>query len=452
MSWKKIVGLVLVLLLFIVAIYFVNRQEEKKKAVEGTLYTLKGDDINKIELIARNHKYVFTKKENQWLLLEPMATKADRVAVEGIVDNFATLKYDKRVEQSATSADLQKYGLATPDFTLHLYASDTSKPVQTVLIGAKNELDQGSYLKTAASTEVVLVSATRRGAVERELFDFRAKVFFEFNSADIESLSFTNDTAAFAFNRKDNRWWLDKPLSALAKEAKVADLLAKASALPAKAFKDTVSEERKKEYGLDKPVASFQFREKGRTRQLDVGKKGEAYFACSSDFAEICEIDKDLLDKAARELKEWRETKVGLFNAYDVKEIAYKGPALALAARKGADENWQLVPPGTLKASGDKIGRFVSAIEGLEAGDFAASAPAGVAFKHEITVKAGGIDPKAPLTTQTIMLSELQGDTVWAKSSLVPYLFKLPKDTLEKLPKKADDWQEDKPVAPAVQK
>ena len=116
MNWKKIVILALVLLVLITAISLVNRKETLKEGAEGVLLDFPAAEIEKIELRQKDMKFVFVRKEALWYLREPLAARADKVALEGILDDFCPLKYDRLVEENAR--DLKNYGLDKPEIEL----------------------------------------------------------------------------------------------------------------------------------------------------------------------------------------------------------------------------------------------------------------------------------------------------------------------------------------------
>ncbi len=359
MSWKKIYILLAVFIGLVVVITLVNNRQKQAQAKEGKLLDIKTDAISKFIIHKSTQRLTFVKEGGVWQLSEPVQAKADKIAVENVLDDFCGLRYDKLVETDAR--DLKTYGLAQPEIELRLYEQDMSKPSCTIQLGMKNELDSSSYTKLSSSNQVVLIASYKRNYLEKDLFDFRDKKFFEFDTTQVSGLTFSSENKTFAFAKKDDQWFMEAPLYSAVQESKISDILSKASQLEAKAFKEKPSEEKLKAYSLDKPLLAITFKLKDKQKQLRVAKKEDKFYATTPDFPEICEIDKELVDKFGKEPGDYRERKVAVFNTFDVKEIEFKGSAWACAFKKNKEGQWELVKPASKqKPDEEKISKLLS--------------------------------------------------------------------------------------------
>ena len=447
MNLKKIAILTLVLLALGVAVYFVNRGEKSRQEQEGKLLDRQVAQITRVDLLRGNERFLFVRAGNDWNLEAPLKAKADKIAVENILDNFASLRYDKLVEKEAK--DFAVYGLDKPAIELKLYEKDPAKPSAAIRLGIKNEMDSSSYVRLASLNQVAVIASYKRDYLEKTLFDFRDKRFAGFDAVDVAALTFDYDTKGLAFTKKDDQWFMEKPIFSLARDTKISDIVSAAAQLEAKTFKAQVSAAALKEMGLDQPLLTVTFKLKDRTKTLTVSRKDEALYARMEGYPEICEINKDFLDKFATEAKEFRELKVARFDAFDVNEIAFTGKDFRAAFRKDKDGNWQpAVASLKGKAANDKVSDLISAVEGLEAGDFIDQPPAGQTFPYVVTLKVQPFGENQKTRTVDVRLSDASGDAVVAKNKDLPYLFKVSKDILDKLPKKAADLMET-PTLPA---
>ncbi|HEX7502084.1 MAG TPA: DUF4340 domain-containing protein [Acidobacteriota bacterium] len=442
MSWKKILALALLLAVLIVAIVYVDRRAKGKPAVEGTLIDMPAASVEKIELRNKNGRFVFALRDMQWYLVEPLAAKADKVALESILDNFCELKYDRLVAENAR--ELEGFGLDSPEIELKLFAKGMNQPEASVMLGAKNGLDDSSYAMLAAGGKVVSIAAYKRIDLEKGLFAFRDKKFLEIDASAVSALGYRVGDKALAFTKKNEQWLMDTPVYSLAQDAKVNDILTAASTLEALSFAAAPDAAARRGFGLEKPLLTAEFRSAGSFRRITVGQKGERFFAWVEGTSEICEIAKDLPDKFSGDAALFREKKVARFYAFDVRELAFQRGLFNFSVRKNAAGAWEFAKPAAgRKPSAEKIERLLSALADCEAGGFI-DGPRGLpGFTARADLKVE--DPADPekLGPVTMEFSEAEGESVIARNPALPYDFKVGKEILRKLPGRIDDIAED---------
>jgi hypothetical protein len=450
-SWKKIITLLFFLAILVAAIAYVNSREKRKQAVEGILLDFPAAQVQKIELLQNGKKFVFSLHAAVWRLEEPLAAKADKVALESILDNFCPLKYDRLVAENA--GDLKSFGLDKPEIELKLFAADKSKPVQTILLGMKNNLDSSSYARLAVGGKVVSIASYKRNVLEKDLFAFRDKKFFEFDNLAVTSMSYRYEGDGFAFIKKDDRWFMDKPVFSLAQDAKVGEILSAAAMLEAKAFTGAVGTEFDREFGLEKPLLTVEFRSATGSKKIGVGKNGERYYARADGFSEICEVEKDFLEKFSRDAAFFREKKVALFYPFDVRELKFRSGACAFEVRKNAGNAWRFAKPAPgKKPSEEKIDSLLAALADCEAGEFVDTAKTHPDFATRIDLKVENPANPGQVDTVVMEFSGADGETVWARNHALPYLFRVGKEILRKFPQKPEDVSEQTQASPSPAK
>ena len=443
MNWKKILALALLLAILFVAILYVDRRAKGKLAVEGTLIDMPADSVERIELRNQAGKFVFSRRDMQWYLLEPLAAKADKVALEGILDNFCALKYDRLVAENARG--LKDFGLDSPEIELKLLAK--GQPGATVLLGMKNSLDDSSYAMLAAGGKVVSIAAYKRNDLEKGLFAFRDKKFLEIDVMAVSALDYRVGGKALAFTKKNGQWLLDKPVYSMAQDARVSDILTAASTLEALSFAAAPDAAARRGFGLKQPLLSAEFRAPGSVRRITVGKKGERFYAWVEGASEICEIARDFPDKFSGDAALFREKKVANFYAFDVRELAFRRGPFSFSVRKNAAGAWEFAKPAAGKKPGaDKIERLLSALADCEAKEFIDGPRPQPGFTTRVDLKVE--DPADPekLGTVTMEFSEIVGESVIARNPALPYDFKVGREILGKLPGRIDDIAEDAPA------
>jgi hypothetical protein len=433
-NWKKILALALFLALLAAAITWVERREKARPAAEGTLLDINGSAVEKIELRNGSGRFVFSRRDTLWYLEQPLAAKADKAALESILDNFCQLRYDRLVAEDGR--DLKAFGLDNPATELTLFIA--GKPAATVLLGVRNTLDDSSYAKLASGGKVVSLAAYRRNDLEKDLFAFRDKRFFELDATTISALDLRRGKNRLALARKDGRWFLEKPYYSLASAAKVDDLLAAASALEALSFAPAPGTPG--QYGLDKPLFTVEFRGSGGSRRLTVAEKGGQAFAQVEGAPEIYGIGPGFPEKFSGDAAAWREKKVALFHAYDVRELSFSQGAFRFTLRKDAADAWKFAPPLPGKQpEGEKIDALLTALADLEAGEFIDGAQPLPAVATRIVLKTEDqVDPgkKGEIIMEFGAAAE---ETVMVRNPALPYSFKVNKGILGKFPGSIED-------------
>jgi hypothetical protein len=447
MSWKKILSLLLLLAVLGIAIVLVDRHAAGKLAKEGTLLDMPAAAVEKIELRNKDGRFVIARRDTQWFLEEPLAAKADKVALESILDNFCPLKYDRLVAESGS--DLKAFGLEAPEIELKLFTKEGSQPGATILLGLKNSIDDSSYARLAAGGKVVSIPAYKRNDLEKDLFALRDKKLLALATVDVSSLEFNAGNRVLAFTKKNDQWFMEKPLYSLAQDAKVSDILSAASTLEALSFIPAADAAARSGFGLDRPLLTADFHSAGTSRKIVVGKKGERFYAWVAGSSEIGEIGKDFSDKFSGDAAAFREKKVARFYAFDAREVSFRRGDFRFSIRKNAAGSWEFSPPlAGKKPSPEKIDRLLTALADCQASDFIDGPRVLPGFTARAEIKTE--DPADPEKLGTVIMefSDAEGETVIARTPSLPYLFKIDKQILEKLPGKIDDITEETP-APA---
>lgn len=444
MSWKKILALALLLAVLAVAILYVDRRAKGKLAVEGTLIDMPADAVERIAIRNQEGRFVFTRRDGQWYLEEPLAAKADKVALESILDDFCALKYDRLVAENARG--LKDFGLDAPEIELTLFAKGAGRPAATLLLGMKNSLDDSSYAMLAAGGKVVSIAAYKRNDLEKGLFAFRDKRFLAIDVIAVSAWDYSAGGKTLAFVKKNDQWFLEKPVYSLAQEARVNDILNAASSLEALSFVAAPDAAARGGFGLGQPLLSAEFHSPGSVRRIAVGKKDGRFYAWVEGAGEICEIARDFPDKFSGDASHFRERKVARFFAFDVRELAFRRGAFSFTVRKNVAGGWEFAGPAAGKKPGaDKIESLLSALAGCEAREFidGPRPPAGFTTRASLIV-ADPADPEK-LGTITLEFSEARGGSVVARNPALPYDFKVDKEILGKLPGRIEDIAEDAP-------
>lgn len=441
MSWKKISALVLLLLGLIAVIGLVNHKEKNSGAAEDILLDFPAAKIEKIELRQKDMKFVFARNGALWVLQEPLAARADKVALASILEDFCPLRYDRLVEENAR--DLKNYGLDDPEITLMFFSKGLAAPARTILLGMRNGLDSSSYAKLAGSGKVVLLAAYKRNALEKNLLAFREKIILPLDCPAVTAMAYKYQNTAFRFVKNGDQWFMEKPLFSLVQEDKISEILSAASALEAKAFVAAANSDSDPGFNLKSPLLEVEFKSAAGFSKIAVGRKGGRFFAQVDGWGEIYEIDNDFCTRFSTASSFFREKKIAVFYAFAARELRYQRGAFGFAIKKNALNAWEWIEPRLkIKLDEEKINRLLTALADCEASEFIDN-PRGTPAPV-ITVKLLVEDPQKRDRLKNIEMdfTAPAAGMVCVSNPALPYWFKVNEAILGKLPVKITDISE----------
>ena len=448
MKFKKTIFLFLA---FVVLLAFVLLFEEfkggEKESDEDKLVSLSSDDVQKIMLKRNGEIITFQKTVNGnegWVITEPIEAKADKYEVDRLADNFSDLRIERVVEEEPD--DVEKYEIPKKEITLWL--KDREKPVK-ILVGAENPLDNTLFAKREDETRVVLIPSYLKGTMEKSLFEFRQKDIFRFETVDVKSMTLRAKEIQWEAEKKEEEWFFEKPVKALAVENKISGIIDSLSGLIAKEF---ISEEKQKEdlekFGLDKPDYEIALSIPVKSQELtfSLHKKDEKLYATTSLSSKIIETEAVILSELEEEVLELREKEVANFYSWEVNRLHLKMGELDWELSKDEENNWHFESPVQEEADNNKIQTFIRQIESLEAEefidpplnlkDYGLDQPWG-----EIKIYVKTDEEETKETTVLIGSEDKEAKKVVVKNAGLDYLFRLDSSFLEEFPKEIQDWK-----------
>ncbi len=442
----------ILLAVFVALLAFVLLFEEFKgggeKEDESKLVALSSDDVQKITLKRESESITFEKTgeadTQAWVIVEPLEARADKYEVDRLADNFSDLRIERVVEEEPE--DLEKYEIPKKEITL--WFKDREKPVR-ILLGAENPLDNTLFAKKEDEARIVLIPSYLKSTVEKSLFDFRQKDIFRFETDDVKTIKLQAKESQWEAEKKEDEWFLKRPVAALAKENKITGILNSLSGLKAKEF---VSEEKNKEeiaqFGLDQPdyevILGMPVENQEVTFSLH--KKDEKLYATTSLSSKIIEAEDSLLSELEEAVGELRKKEVANFYSWEVNRFQLKRGELDWVLVKDEDDNWNFESPVQEEADKSKVQTFIRKMESLEAEefvdppfdlrDFGLDEPQG-------EVKLWVKEDEENFKEITILLGAEDKDTkkVVVKNARLDYLFRLDSAFLEEFPRELKDWK-----------
>lgn len=445
MRFKTTIILFACFLALLTIVLFLDHKSKDSKDNGDKLVSLSSSDVQKIVFQKEQETYTFQKNgEEEWLITQPLEAKADKYEVNRIAEDFSDLKIERVVEEEPQ--DLEKYGI--PKKEISLYFKDKDQPIK-ILIGMENPLDNTFFAKKEGEKRVVLLPSLIKSLLEKSLFDFRQKDIFKFETDDVKGLTMRTKEIRWEAQKKDNEWFLTKPVKALAEKNEIDSFLRSLSDLKAKEF---ISEEKNQEeinkYGLGDPeeeIALF-MPIKNQKVIFSLNKLEEKTYATTSLSPKIITIDSSILSDLKKNPEELREKKVADFFSWEANKLYLKKGDLNLVVAKDKENNWKFESPEKKEADKSQVETFIRKIESLEAKEFVDTPFNLKDFGLDIPqaeVKIWVKEDEGKVTEVNILLGteDKEAKQVAVKNARFEYLFKVDAEFLQAFPTNIKDWE-----------
>lgn len=275
------------------------------------LLKVKRDDVRSLEVAGPEGGFALTRTDaGEWAFTRPVATRAGRWSVDGLLGTVESLRMDSVAGEDVTDAkELARYGLARPSRSVTLVTKDgdtrtleiggaapdpNPSPTPTPSPGEKPEKPKPTkyYARKAGSGLVAVVPAALADDLAKGMGELRAKRLAEIATYDTEGFEVqaggvTQTYAKSTVKDKDGldktEWKRTAPDQKDLETSKVEDVLYKLGGLEASQFID--APKAPAEYGLEPPALTVKIKAKS-DNWVEIGQKdGSAYARRMSDSA-----------------------------------------------------------------------------------------------------------------------------------------------------------------------
>ncbi|MGH9561531.1 MAG: DUF4340 domain-containing protein, partial [Terracidiphilus sp.] len=198
-----------------------------------------------------------------------------------------------------------------------------------------------------------------------------AKPAFTVKAADIVSFSISHPAQkgqpAIDFEKQKGAWQIVQPVDTLADQPTaegLVDQLAESRSTETEA----VTPDRRKEFGLDPPEASVEFRTSGGQKHtLLLGNKdfsGDDVYAIVDDQPKVSLLPLSLLTTADKSLKDFRDMNVLHLDVEDVSSLNLKNSSGDLAVARDSKDStqWNFTKPEKAPADPDVVDAMLNAV------------------------------------------------------------------------------------------
>jgi len=228
-------------------------QKELDDVRDRSVFTFSDADAKEITIRGvEGEPTVLRKTGNEWMLVAPVAAKADAAQVRSMLASLRSLRATGFVDEPGTPPDA-KYQLTPPRVAVELVLAPDDA-TRTLLVGGATDDPQKKevYAQSVPGDTVYVVGSHLYSMAAKRAMDFRDKTVLVFDKDKVASVVVArSDDAGFTLEKKDGAWTLADAGDAGVKEFVASRLVDDLRELKGT---DIASESGPRpEFGLDQP-------------------------------------------------------------------------------------------------------------------------------------------------------------------------------------------------------
>ena len=257
---------------------------------------VKRDDVRILEVAGPEGDYALARTDaGEWAFTEPLATRAGRWSVDGLLGTLENLRMESVAAEEAES--LRPFGLDRPTRSVHLVLADGT--TRTLQIGglAGDEEDGKRHAREKSSSLVAVIPGAIVTDLEKGMGELRAKKLLEVATYDTEGFDVVSEGATETYAKStvedddgldQTRWKRTAPDEVELETTTVEDALFKLSGVEILEFLDQPSEPAA--YGLDAPALRIAVRAKTDS-WAEIARKDDDVYARRSGDDAVLKLD-----------------------------------------------------------------------------------------------------------------------------------------------------------------
>jgi hypothetical protein len=318
-----------------------HRKEDNTSKVSAdvppSILKLDQSAITKLEVKKKGAPPVLlTKAESgNWQITEPKPLAADQSAVSGMLSTLSLLNSERLVEENA--ADLKRYGLDQPSVEVEI--SEKTNQSKNLLIGDDTPTGGAVYAMLAGRPHVYTIATFNKNSVDKGLNELRDKRLFTIDADKVSRIELRHGGQDIEFGRDKDEWQILKPKPMRADSSQVSELVQKLAdarmEIPSADIGDKLATS---SFASGIPLATAKVTDASGTKQIEVRKNKDDYYAKSSMVDGVYKIGADLGHSLDKKLEDFRNKKVFDFGFDDPDQIElHNGDKTYYLMRKGQD-------------------------------------------------------------------------------------------------------------------
>jgi hypothetical protein len=335
------------------------KQKEKEVALKEKrerLLHLKKDDVTHVELNSKERgKIRLEKVAKNWVLTEPVKTKADERAVGSLIVSIVDAKREKLLEDK--EVDWKEYGLDKPNFTITV---GTKEERATISFGMTNPTKSSYYARVNDAPNLLLVADTLKNGLNKTPFDLRDKTVVAVAPADVDRIVISTKGKEIEIERQGpNKWRMTRPREMKVKESFVKANLRGLTNLEARRIIDDPGKEAGT-FGLENPEMTILLAGKKLQQALVIGNSAEEgkgtpgltpdRYARIKGRDTVYVIDARVMKNLKADPEKIRDRSILECKPAEIERMDISLDGKKWAMSRGKDKRWSLESPENKKA------------------------------------------------------------------------------------------------------
>ncbi|MGE0452802.1 MAG: DUF4340 domain-containing protein [Vicinamibacteria bacterium] len=273
------------------------------------LLHVKRDAVKQLLVAGPGESYALARGEDgEWAFTRPLATRAGRWAVDGLLGTLEGLRMDRIAAEAASPAELSKLGFDKPARSVTLTLADGSS--RELQIGSSPETGR-YHARVQGSSLVAVIPGALVDDLAKGMGELRMKRVADVATFDVQGFdvaaegkksSYAKSTEKDKDGFETSKWKRTAPDARELDRAKVEDALFKLAGLEVQEFVDAPGPA--SAYGLDAPALSVTIRLSGGKPPLtlEIGEKDGSAFSRRPADAAVLKLDAAKVAEAKKEL------------------------------------------------------------------------------------------------------------------------------------------------------
>lgn len=387
-------------------------------------------DVAAVRLERAEGNVELARRENDWVVTEPLATHADKSAADALATALATASSSRTLP--AGPERWKEYGLDPPAVTAVIREQGGQQ--HRLRLGGKDFSGDSAYAildegngKPGGSKEVLVVSASLLSNATKSLNELRDRALLTFSSRELSAIEIRRASGDIRLEKQGRYWNLLSPPAAPADDSAVSTL---SGAFSSAQFTDVASESPKElaSYGLANPAVTIHLKtEKGEEGTLLIGKKeNDKYFARDAARGMVYRVDSSFVDKLDVSHEKLRDRRVLRVEDGEITRLRVNNGTTTVAAEKNGAGKWIVEEPADRKGKELQASRIFDAVTGFRSTEFLDKPDKNIVAKLEKPQVEAEFTDKAGKVLK-LAVSPADGDNVYARTSLGPTVYKADK-------------------------
>jgi Domain of unknown function (DUF4340) len=441
MKWRNlgIVALIFAALGAYVYFYEIKGEKKREEAEEKTkkLFQIEDKDIVSLTIRAGAEEIVLQKDKDIWNLINPIHTKADKYAADGLASDFASARIERTLDDP--NLNWKTYGLDSP--AVKITAKLNNGQTRELELGQKDFTEYSVFARIPGQNKAVVIPVSLLNSATKKLFDFRDKSVLEFQRDQAKELAIAVKGKEFDFEKSGDNWLVKKPFQARGDRSEIDSIISDLELAKAEEYLQPPLQDLKS-YGLNAPEiqVDLYLGENRAKKTLFIGKKVDSlYYAKDESKADVFKVKEDLFKKLNVDPQKIRDKKVLRIERASLSRVEVRVGDKEFAFTKGADDKWKVIKPDAQKGKNIldyKVFWPLEDMEGKELIDNANLKDPKYGFaKPSAEVRLIDKNQKAI----QVMVGNLDKDQVYVKTDSAATVYKVDKKILDDLNLKIDE-------------